>query len=199
MDFSIFQYAYALSGGIGSGKSSACEILASLGYCIVDADKIAHQVLREKTLEVVDVFGEEILEKGEISRVKLGKIVFGDQTKLQLLESILSLEIQKEIFRLCMLYEAQQKPYFIEIPLLFEQREKYNFSHCILIICSEELQIKRIIQRNHIQEEEARKRIAVQMPLREKVPLAWKVFENGGSKEELKGKIQQWLAQEFDV
>lgn len=199
MDFSIFKYAYALSGGIGSGKSSACEILSSLGYCIINADEIAHQVLKEKTFEVINAFGEGILQKGEISRAKLGKIVFEDRAKLKTLEIILTLGIQKEIFHRCLKHEAQKKPYFIEIPLLFEQREKYNFSHSILITCSKKKQIERVCQRNQIKKEEVRKRIDAQMPLKEKIPLAWKVFENEGSKEELKEKIEQWLAEEFGV
>lgn len=197
MDFSIFKYAYALSGGIGSGKSSVCDILSSLGYCIINADVIAHQVLKEKTREVVKVFGEEILQEGEISRVKLGKIVFEDKAKLKELEMILSLGIKKEIFRLCEVCEAQKKPYFVEIPLLFEQREEYNFSHCILIVCSEKKQIERVCQRNQLKEEEVKKRIATQMPLREKIPLAWKILENEGNKEELKKRVRQWLIDEF--
>lgn len=197
MDFSIFRYAYALSGGIGSGKSSACEIFSSLGYSIINADKIGHQVLKEKSREVIDAFGEEILEEGEISRAKLGKIVFKDQARLKELESILTLGIQEEIFRLCVIHEAQKKPFFVEIPILFEQRERYNFLHCILIACSEKKQIERVCQRNQLSADEVRKRMATQMPLKEKIPLAWKIFENEGSKEELRDRLEEWLANEF--
>lgn len=197
MDFSKFKYAYALSGGIGSGKSSVCEILSSFGYRIINADAVAHQVLKEKTRDVVSMFGDEILEEGEISRVKLGKIVFEDKEKLERLGEILSLGIQKEIFRLCKINEAQKKPYFVEIPLLFEQREKYNFLRCILILCSEKKQIKRVCQRSQLSKEEVKKRIAIQMPSKEKIPLAWKIFENEGSKEELKEQIRDWLIDEF--
>ena len=193
MDFSKFKYAYALSGGIGSGKSSVCQILSSMGYEIIDADKIAHGLLEKKKQEIVGEFGLTILSEGKISRAKLGRIVFDEPAKLQKLNQILSFDIQREIYKQCLELEEKKNPFFVEIALLFELRESYNFKQTILIFCSKEEQIKRVCQRNGLSLDEVEKRIDSQISLEKKLPLAWSVIENNGSEDELKQKIRQWL------
>lgn len=197
MDFSIFRHAYALSGGIGSGKSSVCEILSLLGYPIINADAIAHVVLGEKIDEVINAFGEGVCEGGEISRAKLGKIVFSDRGKLRQLEGILSSGIGSRIFSQCTAYEELNVPFFAEIPLLFEQRHVYNFPRTILVVCSEDEQIRRTSQRSQLTQEEVRARIAMQLPLEEKMSLAWKIFRNDGDKRDLQEKLERWLGEEL--
>lgn len=192
-DFSIFQYAYAISGGIGSGKSSACQILEDLGYEVIDADKIAHQILDSEQKHLVEVFGESIIEKGRISRKRLGQIVFGDSKQMQKLNSLLSPSIQECLYQQCLKLEQKQKIYFVEIALLFEQREIYNFQKSILIVCSKEEQIKRICQRNHLTSSEVQIRIDSQMSLADKIPLAQNVIMNTGSLADFEQEIKRWL------
>lgn len=191
MDFSKFQYAYAISGGIGSGKSSVCKILASLGYKVLDADKIAHKVLEYKTQEIVDVFGVGVLEREGINRKALGSIVFADREKLKILENILNPSIYAEIFERCQKLEEKKKPYFVEIALLFEQREMLNFKHKILIVGGNV--VERIRTRDGLSEEQIRLRIQAQMSVEEKKKYASKVIENLSSLTELREKIEEWV------
>ncbi|MCE3046752.1 dephospho-CoA kinase [Helicobacter kayseriensis] len=193
IDFSLLKYAYAISGGIGSGKSTTCLILQSLGYKVIDADKIAHQVLEEKTQELVREFGEIILEDGKLSRQKLGKIVFGDAEKLKRLNQILSKAIQEKLYQTCMEKEKGQKIYFVELALLFEQREIYSFAHTLLVACSREKQIWRVMQRNRLTKEEVELRIQAQMPLEEKIKMADHIIWNEEGEQELKEEILRLL------
>lgn len=193
MDFSQFKYAYAISGGIGSGKSSVCKILASLGFEVLDADKIAHQVLESKTQEIVDIFGEEILERGKINRKALGSIVFADREKLKILENILNPNIYAEIFERCQRLEKKKKPYFVEIALLFEQREKLNFKHKILITAPKEVVIRRVQERDGLTQEAILQRINSQLSIEEKIPFATEVISNDVDFKALEKKIKEWI------
>lgn len=193
-DFSIFKNAYVITGGIGSGKSSVCAILHSLGYEIIDADKIAHGVLEERSNEVVQAFGEGILEEGRISRKKLGETVFADQKKLKLLNQILSPYIQEKLYGRCLKAEQEKRVYFVEIALLFEEREIYNFRHSVLIACSMEDQIRRVCERNGLEQEEIQNRINAQMPLEKKLGLAEFVLWNRGCKRELELEVKGFLS-----
>lgn len=192
MDFSQFNYAYAISGGIGSGKSSVCKILSSLGFEVLDADKIAHQVLQRKTQEIVSVFGEKILEGDKVNRKALGSIVFADKEKLKILENILNSSIYEEIFSQCQKLERERKPYFVEIALLFEQREVLNFKHKVLVIGKDIFQ--RVQQRDGLSEEQIRSRIQTQMSVEGRREYATDIIENLGSLQELEKYVRVWVA-----
>lgn len=193
MDFSQFDYAYAISGGIGSGKSSVCKILSSLGFEVLDADKIAHQVLQRKTQEIVSVFGDGILEGDKINRKALGSIVFADKEKLKILENILNPSIYEEIFSQCQKLESRKKPYFVEIALLFEQRENLNFKHKILITAPKEVVLERVQSRDGLSIEAIQQRIGSQLSVKEKIPFATQIIQNDSSFSELEKKIKQWV------
>lgn len=193
MDFSQFDYAYAISGGIGSGKSSVCKILSSLSFEVLDADKIAHQVLQRKTKEIVSIFGEEILEGGKINRKALGSIVFADKEKLKTLENILNPSIYEEIFSQCQKLESRKMPYFVEIALLFEQRENLNFKHKILITAPKEVVLERVQNRDGLSIEAIKQRIGSQLSVKEKIPFATQIIQNDSNLSELEKKIKQWV------
>ena len=194
MDFSQFDYAYAISGGIGSGKSSVCKILSALGYEVLDADKIAHQILENQSKKIIKVFGEGIAkERGGINRRALGEMVFQDKDKLELLQSILNPYIYQELFSQCQRLEKKKQPYFVEIALLFEQKEALNFKHKILIIAPKEEILQRVQKRDNIDQAQILRRIASQLPNEEKIPYASKVIENDGDFLELERKMEEWV------
>lgn len=194
MDFSQFQYAYAISGGIGSGKSSACKILSSLGYEVLDADKIAHQVLQNQAFEVIEEFGSGIAsESGEVNRKALGEIVFGSKQKLERLQEILNPHIYKELFSQCQRLEGKKKPFFVEIALLFEQREVLNFKHKILIIAPLEQVLQRVQERDKATLEQVNQCISFQLSVREKIPYATEVIHNDSDLKGLREKIENWV------
>lgn len=194
MDFSQFDYAYAISGGIGSGKSSVCKILSTLDYEVLDADKIAHQVLERQSKEVIEAFGEGIVkESGGINRKALGEIVFKDRDKLEQLQGILNPHIYQELFSQCQRLEGERKPYFVEIALLFEQREILNFKHKILITAPKDIILQRVQERDKMSESQILQRIASQLPNEEKIPYASEVIENDCDLASLRAKIEKWV------
>lgn len=194
MDFSQFDYAYAISGGIGSGKSSVCKILSTLGYEVLDADKIAHRVLEKESKEVIEAFGEGIAKEGRgINRKALGEIVFKDKDKLEQLQNILNPHIYQELFSQCQKLEGERKPYFVEIALLFEQREVLNFKHKILITAPKDIILQRVQERDKLSESQILQRIASQLPNEEKIPYASEVIENDCDLASLRTKIEGWV------
>ena len=126
----------ALTGGIGSGKSSAAEIFAALGAVVVDSDEIARKVLDRESVgfgEVVAVFGDQILAAGEIDRKKLGQLVFSDAIARKKLEQITHPLIRKEFERI--IKNVPENSIVInQIPLLAESKYDYKFDYVIAII-----------------------------------------------------------------
>lgn len=145
-----------LTGGIGSGKSAACEIFTELGVPVIDADVIARQVVEpgQPTLQqVLDTFGKSLLTPaGKLDRAKLRAIVFKDPTKRKQLEAILHPAIQTE-----MQHQANtlNHPYCIfAIPLLFEANQRHVVDRVLVIDAPDELRKQRIKARDQLNESE---------------------------------------------
>lgn len=114
----------ALTGGLGSGKSTAAKILASLGFSIVDADALARQVTSPQSSalkEIAKSFGQEVINQdGTLNRTKLGQIVFADPAKRQLLESILHPRIRQLAREELLSLRQKHYPAIYDVPLFFE-------------------------------------------------------------------------------
>ena len=105
-----FKYAIALTGSIATGKSSTVKLLSASGFHIIDADKIAHQILDEQHQAIADLFGETFVSEGKVDRKALGAIVFADSNKRKALEALLHPLIYKEIERLSAEQDKWGKP-----------------------------------------------------------------------------------------
>jgi len=186
-----FEKAIALTGGIGTGKSSASAILSLFGFRVIDADKIAHSVLDSKANEIAQIFGKEfILSDGKVDRKRLGKIVFADKELRRELESILHPSIREEIEKASLEQERLGKPYLIDIPLFFE-RGNYPIDRVITVYAPKELQIERIMKRDSLSKDEALQRIDAQMDIEEKRKLATWVIDNSGSLKQLQNECER--------
>ncbi len=173
-----------LTGGIATGKSTVARILEDrLGVPVINSDQIARDVVKKGRVgykRVVEVFGHGILDNsGEIDRAKLGKLVFDDPQKRRLLESILHPLITQEIDR--RLKEKEQEDHkliVLEIPLLFEKGLQNRVDYTVVVYAPEEQQLERLMQRDGLSLEEAKKRLKAQIPIDEKVKLADFVIDN---------------------
>jgi len=116
-----FNHAIALTGGIATGKSTASSYFRTLGFAVIDADTIAHEVLEDQRSAIGRMFGEAIVSGGRVDRKALGRIVFADAARRRELESLLHPLIQEEIARRASAEDAHGKPYFIDIPLFYER------------------------------------------------------------------------------
>ena len=153
-----------LTGGSGTGKSSATEFFKKKGFLILDLDKVSRKVCQkgEKCLEeIVKYFGCEILdENGELIRRKLGDIVFSDREKLEILNKITHKYIIAETKSF--LKENDGKNIVLDAAVLFEAGAEKLCTHTLCVLSSFENRLKRIMARDNISKESAKNRILSQ-------------------------------------
>jgi len=173
-----------LTGGIATGKSLVSEILRGLGAYIIDADKIAREVVEPQKpawLEIVEFFGKDIINKDRtINRKRLGEIVFNDPLKKRKLEEIVHPRVIEEENRMLKEY-LKIKPdgiVIIDAALLIEAGSHKRVDKLIVVYADKETQTKRLMERDGLSRTDAEKRIASQMPLDEKVKMADFVIDN---------------------
>jgi dephospho-CoA kinase len=187
---------YGLTGGIASGKSTVAAMLRELGFPVLAADRIAHQVIepgQSAYAEVIAKFGEEILDADQhINRRRLGAIVFNDREKLNQLNGIVHPRVEEELIkRFAELQSAgKYKAAFLEAALIFEANLHKRLDGVVVTWCLPEQQLARLIERG-LSELEARKRIAMQMPVREKLALASDKIDCSGSLDETRRQVQE--------
>lgn len=191
------KYAIVITGGISTGKSTACNLLRLYGYSVIDADKISHQSLDLARDKVVKKFGDGILSDGKIDRKKLAPIVFSDKNKMKILEDILHPMIRERIFMEALDLESYKKIYFIDIPLFFEANLKdkntYPIEKILLIYAPKDLQLERLIKRDNLSKTEALKRIESQIDIETKKSLSTYVVENTSNLANLQSQIESFL------
>lgn len=163
-----------VTGGIGSGKSTACREFELLGAKVIDADKVAHKVSEKGGSaydEIAGYFGKDILlESGELDRKKLAKIVFSDRKKLSVLNEITHKHIFDEMQREVAL--SKEDVVVLDVPLLFSPDFQIKCNLTIAIIADEEKRIKRVMERDGLSREEVAARIQNQLSNEEYKKLA---------------------------
>ncbi|MBI2672946.1 dephospho-CoA kinase [Candidatus Woesearchaeota archaeon] len=178
-----------LTGGVASGKSTATEILKKKNLYAINADEIVHKLYETKfflRLRLILNFGFKILDENlSINRKKLAEIVFNDHKKLKKLNSIVWPSAVKYIKSDI---KNRSGIIILEIPMLFESGSKIT-NYNVLITCSLENQISRLVKRGQTYEESI-KRINSQLDQREKEELADYIIENNSTTESLKGKVE---------
>ena len=152
------RYKIAITGGIGSGKSTVGRILASQGYPVYSCDEISKDLYQteeyQKGLLALFPFCES---NGTIDRKKLATLVFSDEASLQSLNAYAHPQIMKRLFKA--IENEPSDVCFAEVPLLFEGGYENNFSFVMVVERGLELRIQSIIERDHITKEEALQRI----------------------------------------
>jgi dephospho-CoA kinase len=178
-----------LTGGIASGKSTVSAFLEDAGAVIVDADKIARDVVqkdRPAWREIVDAFGRSILlPDGEINRTLLGEIIFNDPDRKQVLNRIVHPRVISETAdRLAEIEKKKPNSVVIlDVPLLIESGMDTGLSDIIVVYVPEPVQIERLMGRDAMTHGQALARIRSQMPIEEKKKRASIVIDNSGSRE----------------
>jgi dephospho-CoA kinase len=185
-----FRYAIVLTGSIATGKSTVSKLLTSLGFQIIDADKIAHEILDEQHQSIAEMFGEKFVSEGKVDRKALGAIVFADSEQRKKLEALLHPLIYKEIARLSVKQDKLGEPYFIDIPLFFEGG-RYPIEKSLVVYTPKEQQLERLMHREGYTEEEALNRIQTQIPVEEKRKLASYVIDNSGTLTQLEKECER--------
>jgi dephospho-CoA kinase len=173
-------FQVALTGGIASGKSKVSEIFRNLSVDIIDTDDIAHYLVKpgSETLEmIIKKFSKGILtDSGELDRQYMQKLIFNDPTKRQCLESIMHPQIHKEVK---IKLSKSLGPYqIIVVPLLTTSPLMHQVDKILVIDCDEQTQIKRLMTRDSVSLEMAKKIIASQAKREERLVIADDIIEN---------------------
>ncbi len=188
-----------LTGGIASGKTFVCRLFEAKGCTIINADTVAHSlILRGQTGydPVLKAFGAVILgADGEIDRAKLGAIVFSDRIELNRLNGILHPEVVRVILSQLDNLEREQPlaRVIVDASLMIESGFYGSFQRLIVVSCTPQQQIDRLRARNGLSEADARRRIALQMPLEEKVRFGDYVIDNSGTQESTRAQVDALL------
>jgi dephospho-CoA kinase len=173
-------FRVALTGGIASGKTTVANMFAELGAVLIDTDIIARDVVAKGTAgleQVVDKFGSTVVDAdGKLDRRALRGVVFADREKRLALEGILHPLIRAEAERQM---DTRSGPYqVIIVPLLVESPLKERVDRILVVDCSEERQLARLLSRDVETEEQARRMIAAQSSREDRLALADDVITN---------------------
>ncbi|KAG5343006.1 Dephospho-CoA kinase [Termitomyces sp. T112] len=187
-----------LTGGIATGKSSVSKLLKAKNVHIVDADLLARAAVLPGTKalrKIVKEFGPEILlEDGGLNRKKLGEIVFNDEAKRKKLNAIVHPAVRWAMFRkIVEHYTSSEKYCVLDVPLLIEGGLWKWVGQVVVVYCSVDIQLQRLMNRDNCTREEALARINAQMPIAEKVAYADYVIDNSGTPQELSAQVDAFV------
>ncbi|MBS45454.1 MAG: dephospho-CoA kinase [Nocardioides sp.] len=183
-----------LTGGVASGKSTVARLLAEHGAVVIDADAIAREVVERGTpglAAVVEAFGPELLTpEGDLDRPAMGRLVFGDDEKRRLLESI----VHPLVFERYAELEGATGPDDLvvhDIPLLAETGRAAEFDAVVVVDAPDEVRVERMVSDRGWTREDAESRIAAQATREDRLAIATHVVENTGSLDELAARVAE--------
>jgi dephospho-CoA kinase len=183
---SDFKNAIVLTGGIGTGKSTVASFLKMYGYKIIDADKISREVFDEKKEKIQQIFGTT-------DRKELRKIVFNDKEKLKILEDMILPEVRNRVLKTAEKYEKDGVAYFVDLPLFFEKQNYPEFDKVLVVYAPKELQIKRVVQRDNVSEEDAIAVLNNQLDIEIKKQKADFIIDNSKDLKHLQREIEEFI------
>lgn len=185
-----------ITGGIACGKTETGRILSSAGFQVLDSDVVAHECMakgRSVYSALVEEFGNWMLQaNGEIDRQRLGAKVFADSQTRATLNRLVHSAVMEEAKRWIEKRRAAQEDAAVLVPLLFESHWIEDWDAVLCIIAPEEQILKRLEQRG-LSTQEARQRMAAQMPLAEKAARSDGVIENNVTLEILRSRVMNFV------
>lgn len=186
----------ALVGNIASGKSTVERILIKKGFSVLDTDVVCHNLLSEEQASIKELFKEfDILDDdGNISREKLGKLVFNNSELKLKLESFMHPLVRVKISEFFSLHKKDGVA-FVAIPLLFEAKMMDLFDKVLFVYSNDELRLERLIKRNNYSREYAKVRIDSQIPQDDKISRSDFVIYNNSGLEDLENNVIRVIEQ----
>lgn len=186
-----------LTGGIGAGKSTVADMFSKLGAVVIRSDELARQVIEPNTpgfQKVLSRFGNQILqENGSIDRQKLAQIVFNDKNALKDLEDIIHPLVRSKTNELID-SQTQETIVVNEVPLLLEKNMNSLYDFLVIVVSNEKNRLNRLLKRG-ISEEEAKKRILLQVSDEQRKSAADFLISNDGTIDQLQADVAKvWQA-----
>lgn len=185
-----------ITGGLGAGKSTACQRLKEKGAVIFDADTIAKEILQEPQIQeqLIDEFGAEIVQNGSVITSRLARIAFINEENQSALNNIVHPRVIERFEKLREELGDQDGLLVMDAPLIFESGINGHLDHTVLIYSTMKLRIARALRRGNLTREQILQRMALQMPEEEKRELADFVVENNSTVEHLYEEIDKLYA-----
>ena len=186
-----------VTGGIATGKSTVDQLLVAHGATVIDADELAREAVRpgEQTLDqVAQRFGPDVIRgDGSLDRARVGAIVFADPAARRDLERITHPRITELIQERTSDALAGPAPLIaVDVPLLFENSREAMFEGVLLVYAPREVQLRRLRERNGLDEAAALQRLAAQLPIDEKRDRATWVIDNSDTMEATARAVDRW-------
>ncbi|KAH9843142.1 dephospho-CoA kinase-domain-containing protein [Rhodofomes roseus] len=188
-----------LTGGIATGKSTVSTLLRAHNIPIIDADVLARQVVLPGThalQKIVKHFGQDVLQRdGTLDRAKLGAIVFSDERQRKVLNGIVHPAVRRAmLWDVIRCWWRGEPLCVLDVPLLIEGGLWRFVATVVVVYCSPEIQLQRLMARDSSSREAAMGRLNAQLPIGEKVDYADIVVDNSGSLQDLQGQIESLIA-----
>lgn len=184
----------ALTGGIATGKSYCLAKFAELGAAVIDADVLARDAVAQKSpglAEVIARFGKGMLQRdGTLDRAALARVVFSDGAARADLEAIVHPRVYRAVREWYVKLPPATPMAVADIPLLFETGHTHEFDRIVVAACSAPEQLRRLMARDSLDEEDARARLAAQWPIEEKAARADYVISTDGRFAETDAQIK---------
>lgn len=186
-----------VTGGIGSGKSTVAKMLEEKGAPIVDFDVLAREVVEPGTksfADIVEFFGTQVVsDEGSLDRKRLSKIVFGDREKLKKLESFTHPPIYEAFLARvkALSKESISRVIQVVIPLLVEANLQHLFDRILVVYVPRVTQLKRLVERDRITDEEAALILESQLPIDEKLKFADFVIDNSSTPDKTREQVEE--------
>jgi dephospho-CoA kinase len=190
----------ALTGGIATGKSWVRARFEDLGVPTIDSDVLAREAVAIGTpglAAVVTRFGREmLLPSGALDRQKLAQVIFTNPDARRALEAIIHPEVRRATDQWFASLDPQSHSWALaDIPLLYETGRDRDFNAIIVVACDPETQVQRIIARDGLLEQDARQRVAAQLPIAAKLAKADYVIRTDGTLDDTDEQVRQvWKA-----
>lgn len=183
-----------LTGGIGSGKSTAARMLAARGAVVIDADALARKAVEPGTpahAAVIEAFGAGVVAPdGSLDRRALAAVVFADEARRRELETIVHPEVRRLFLEAVERHRDTGAVIVCDSPLIVEIGLKDAFDVLVVVTAPSDVQIERLVERG-MTEDDVRARMAAQLPPDEKAELADVILDNEGTEEELEGQVER--------
>ncbi|KAI0636590.1 CoaE-domain-containing protein [Trametes polyzona] len=185
-----------LTGGIATGKSTVSSLLRAHGVPIVDADVLARKVVEPGTpalAQIAAAFGPSVLRAdGTLDRAALGALVFADAARRAALNAIVHPAVRREMaWAVLRCWWRGERVCVLDVPLLIEGGLWKWVAKVVVVYCSAEIQLQRLMKRDNSSREDALSRLNAQLPIAEKVQYADIVIDNSGSLQDLERQVDQ--------
>lgn len=192
-------FLIGLTGGIGSGKSTVASRLKTLGARIVDADKIAREIVEpgEPALaELAEAFDGVLNADGTLNRAELARQAFAAPEATEKLNSITHPRIRERTLERFAQARTDGVPVLVyDMPLLIENGEYKKMDHVLVVDAEDEIRIDRLVNSRGLDEEDARRRIAAQISREERLAAADSVVDNSGTRDQLLQQVDAFWEQ----